>query len=154
MIIRIQKLVSVNAEDQGMEYPMICWNFGRPGPDGKTEDKTKNGMMGVIVHEVGHNFFPMIVNSDERQWTWMDEGLNSFMEYMALMEWDPNFPADRGPAKNIIPYMSGDQKGLEPIMTNSESYSSIWQQCLWKTSSRIKYSSRNHNGTRIIRLCL
>ncbi|HOD10758.1 MAG TPA: M1 family aminopeptidase, partial [Flavobacterium sp.] len=65
--------------------------------------------------------FPMIVNSDERQWTWMDEGLNSFMEYMALMEWDEKFPAQRGPAKNIIPYMSGDQKGLEPIMTNSES---------------------------------
>ena len=115
------KAISINAEDQGMEYPMICWNFGRPGPDGVTPERTKNGMISVIVHEVGHNFFPMIVNSDERQWTWMDEGLNSFMEYMALMEWDPNFPADRGPAKNIVPYMSGDQKGLEPIMSNSES---------------------------------
>ena len=104
-----------------MEYPMICWNFGRPGPDGVTPERTRTGMISVIVHEVGHNFFPMIVNSDERQWTWMDEGLNSFMEYMALMEWDPNFPADRGPAKNIVPYMSGDQKGLEPIMSNSES---------------------------------
>jgi aminopeptidase N len=78
-------------------------------------------MISVITHEVGHNFFPMIVNSDERQWTWMDEGLNSFMEYMALIEWDKDFPADRGPAKKIVPYMSGDQKGLEPIMTNSES---------------------------------
>jgi Peptidase family M1 domain len=115
------KAISINAEDQGMEYPMICWNFGRPGPDGVTPERIKNGMISVIVHEVGHNFFPMIVNSDERQWTWMDEGLNSFMEYMALMEWDPNFPADRGPAKNIVPYMSGDQKGLEPIMSNSES---------------------------------
>ena len=116
------KAISINAEDQGMEYPMICWNFGRPDPaTGKYSDRVKNGMISVIVHEVGHNYFPMIVNSDERQWTWMDEGLNSFMEYMALMEWDPNFPADRGPAKNIIPYMSGDQKGLEPIMSNSES---------------------------------
>ena len=115
------KAISINAEDQGMEYPMICWNFGRPGPDGITPERTKNGMISVIVHEVGHNFFPMIVNSDERQWTWMDEGLNSFLEYVALMEWDPNFPADRGPAKNIVPYMSGDQKGLEPIMSNSES---------------------------------
>ena len=116
------KAISINAEDQGMEYPMICWNFGRPDPaTGKYSDRTKNGMISVIVHEVGHNYFPMIVNSDERQWTWMDEGLNSFMEYMALMEFDPNFPADRGPAKNIIPYMSGDQKGLEPIMSNSES---------------------------------
>lgn len=115
------KAVSVHAQDQGMEYPMICWNWGRPDADGKYTDRVKNGMTSVIVHEVGHNFFPMIVNSDERQWTWMDEGLNSFMEYMALIEWDPNFPADRGPAKNIVPYMSGDQKGLEPIMTNSES---------------------------------
>ena len=115
------KAVSVHAQDQGMEYPMICWNWGRPEKDGTYSDRVKNGMMSVIVHEVGHNFFPMIVNSDERQWTWMDEGLNSFLEYLALIEWDPNFPADRGPAKNIVPYMSGDQKGLEPIMTNSES---------------------------------
>lgn len=115
------KAVSVHAQDQGMEYPMICWNWGRPEKDGTYSDRVKNGMTSVIVHEVGHNFFPMIVNSDERQWTWMDEGLNSFLEYLALIEWDPNFPADRGPAKNIVPYMSGDQKGLEPIMTNSES---------------------------------
>jgi hypothetical protein len=115
------KAISINAEDQGMEYPMICWNWGRPDADGKYSDRVKHGMMSVIVHEVGHNYFPMIVNSDERQWTWMDEGLNSFMEYMALMEWDPKFPADRGPAKNIVPYMSGDQRGLEPIMSNSES---------------------------------
>jgi len=75
----------------------------------------------VICHEIGHNYFPMIVNSDERQWTWMDEGLNSFLEYLAEKSFDPNFPLRRGPAKNIVPYMSGDQKGLEPIMTNSES---------------------------------
>jgi hypothetical protein len=115
------KAVSVSAEDQGMEYPMICWNFGRPDAKGVTSEQTKNGMMGVVIHEVGHNFFPMIVNSDERQWTWMDEGLNSFMEYMAEQELGTNFPSRRGPAKNIVPYMSGDQKFLEPIMSNSES---------------------------------
>ena len=115
------KAISVNAKDQGMEYPMICWNFGRPDDEGKYTDQTKYGMLGVICHEVGHNYFPMIVNSDERQWTWMDEGLNSFMEYLAEMTFDPKFPSRRGPAKNIIPYMSGDQKGLEPIMSNSES---------------------------------
>ncbi|MEO8516273.1 MAG: M1 family metallopeptidase [Flavobacterium sp.] len=114
------KAVSVNAQDQGMEYPMICWNFGRPDADGKYTDRVKYGMLGVIIHEVGHNFFPMIVNSDERQWTWMDEGLNTFMEYLAEISWDPNFPVDRGPAKSIVPYMSGDQAGLEPIMSNSE----------------------------------
>ncbi|WP_348822712.1 M1 family metallopeptidase [Flavobacterium aestuarii] len=115
------KAVSVSAEDQGMEYPMICWNYGRPDENGVTSEQIKNGMMGVIIHEVGHNFFPMIVNSDERQWTWMDEGLNSFMEYMAEQELGTNFPSRRGPAKNIVPYMSGDQKFLEPIMSNSES---------------------------------
>jgi hypothetical protein len=115
------KAVSVSAEDQGMEYPMICWNFGRPDENGVTSEQVKNGMIGVVVHEVGHNFFPMIVNSDERQWTWMDEGLNSFMEYMAEQELGTNFPSRRGPAKNIVPYMSGDQKFLEPIMSNSES---------------------------------
>ena len=115
------KAISINAKDQGMEYPMICWNFGRPDEEGKYTDQTKYGMLGVICHEVGHNYFPMIVNSDERQWTWMDEGLNSFMEYLAEMTFDPKFPSRRGPAKNIIPYMSGDQKGLEPIMSNSES---------------------------------
>ena len=115
------KAISVSAKDQGMEYPMICWNYGRPDKDGKYTDQIKYGMLGVICHEVGHNFFPMIVNSDERQWTWMDEGLNSFMEFLAEQTFDPNFPLRRGPAKNIVPYMSGDQKGLEPIMTNSES---------------------------------
>ncbi|KRB56313.1 M1 family metallopeptidase [Flavobacterium sp. Root186] len=114
------KAVSVSAEDQGMEYPMICWNFGRPDENGVTTKEVKNGMIGVIIHEVGHTFFPMIVNSDERQWTWMDEGLNSFLEYLAEQELDPAFPSRRGPAKNIVPYMSGDQKFLEPIMSNSE----------------------------------
>jgi Peptidase family M1 domain len=115
------KAVSVSAEDQGMEYPMICWNYGRPDEKGVTPEKTKNGMIGVVTHEVGHNFFPMIVNSDERQWTWMDEGLNSFMQFLAEQQLDSKFPSNRGPVYKIVPYMSGDQKLLEPIMTNSES---------------------------------
>jgi hypothetical protein len=114
------KAVSVSAEDQGMEYPMICWNYGRPDENGVLSERIKNGMIGVTIHEVGHNFFPMIVNSDERQWSWMDEGLNTFMQYMAEQEMGTNFPSSRGPASKIIPYMSGDQKFLEPIMSNSE----------------------------------
>lgn len=114
------KAVSVNAQDQGMEYPMICWNYGRPKEDGTYTDQVKYGMLGVIIHEVGHNFFPMIVNSDERQWTWMDEGLNTFMEFLAESTFDPNFPLRRGPAKSIVPYMKGDQSKIDPIMTNSE----------------------------------
>ncbi len=114
------KAISVSAEDQGMEYPMICWNYGRPDENGKISDRVKYGMLGVIIHEVGHNYFPMIVNSDERQWTWMDEGLNTFLEYLTEQEFDKNFPADRGPAKSIVPYMKGNQQFLEPIMSHGD----------------------------------
>ena len=123
------KAISVHAKNQGMEYPMICWNYGRPNPDGTYSDRVKFGMMSVIIHEVGHNFFPMIVNSDERQWTWMDEGLNTFVQYVAEQdfgEWYPDaiaplkkYPSRRGPADKIVPYMSGNQKFLSPIMTQS-----------------------------------
>ena len=114
------KAISISAEDQGMEYPMICWNYGRPDEKGFISDRIKYGMIGVIIHEVGHNFFPMIVNSDERQWTWMDEGLNTFLEYLTEKEFMADYPSSRGPAHKIVPYMSGDQNFLEPIMTNSE----------------------------------
>jgi hypothetical protein len=114
------KAVSISAEGQGMEYPMICWNYGRPDENGFVSEKLKYGMMSVIIHEVGHNFFPMIVNSDERQWTWMDEGLNTFLQYITEQEFIEGYPSSRGPAAKIVPYMSGDQKFLEPIMSNSE----------------------------------
>lgn len=115
------KAISISAEDQGMEYPMICWNYGRPDEKGFVSDRIRYGMTSVIIHEVGHNFFPMIVNSDERQWTWMDEGLNTFLQYLTEKEYKADYPSQRGPAAKIVPYMSGDQKFLEPIMTNSES---------------------------------
>lgn len=121
------KAISVSAKNQGMEYPMICWNHGRPNKDGTISDRTKYGMISVIIHEVGHNYFPMIVNSDERQWTWMDEGLNTFTQYVAEQDFGeeypeaiaPNkkYPSRRGPAKNIVDYMAGDQSQLTPIMT-------------------------------------
>lgn len=127
------KAISVHSKRQGMEYPMICWNYGRPDEDGKYSDGVKFGMMSVIIHEVGHNFFPMIVNSDERQWAWMDEGINTFMQYLAEQEFgqkhpealvgERNFdkyPSRRGPAANIVPYMSGDQNFITPIMANPE----------------------------------
>ncbi|QES90975.1 M1 family peptidase [Rhizosphaericola mali] len=104
----------------GMEYPMICFNYGRTEKDGSYSEATKNGMLGVVIHEVGHNFFPMIVNSDERQWTWMDEGLNSFVEYLTEELYDNKFPTRKGGAYNIIDYMSLPKDQLEPIMTNSE----------------------------------
>ncbi|WP_432708832.1 M1 family metallopeptidase [Pedobacter sp.] len=104
----------------GMEYPMICFNYGRTEKDGTYSESTKNGMIGVIIHEVGHNFFPMIVNSDERQWTWMDEGLNSFLEYLTEELWDNKFPTKKGPAYTIIDYMKLPKDQLEPVMTNSE----------------------------------
>ncbi len=113
------KAISVHAEDQGMEYPMICFNFGRPNPDGTYTDRTKKRMIGVITHEVGHNFFPMIVNSDERQWTWMDEGLTSFVEILAELKYDPELFAIN-PAQGITRYMGGDQSNLSPIMSQGD----------------------------------
>ncbi len=112
----------------GMEYPMICFNFGRTEKDASGNysanstysEGTKNGMLGVVIHEVGHNFFPMIINSDERQWTWMDEGLNSFVEYLTEELWDNKFPVGKGPAYKIVDYMKLPKDVLEPIMTNSE----------------------------------
>ncbi len=104
----------------GMEYPMICFNFGRCEKDGTYSEGTKNGMLGVVIHEVGHNFFPMIINSDERQWTWMDEGLNSFCEYLTEELFDNKYPVSRGPAYKIVDYMKLPKDQLEPIMTNSE----------------------------------
>ena len=116
--------ISVHANQIGMEYPMICFNGGRPNEDGTYSEQTKYGMWGVIIHEVGHNFFPMIINSDERQWSWMDEGLNTFVQYLTEQEWERGYPSRRGPAYMITDYMRGDKKFISPIMTNSES---IWQ---------------------------
>ncbi len=115
---------SINAKSIGMEYPMICFNFGRPEADGTYSQRTKYGMIGVIIHEVGHNYFPMIVNSDERQWTWMDEGLNTFLQYLSEQHWERDYPSRRGQAEKIVDYMKGDKSKISPIMTNSES---IWQ---------------------------
>ena len=113
--------ISVHTKEIGMEYPMICFNGGRPETDGTYTERTKYGMISVIIHEVGHNYFPMIVNSDERQWTWMDEGLNSFLQYLAEKEFDRDYPSRRGPAMNIVDYMKGDKANIAPIMVNSES---------------------------------
>lgn len=113
--------ISVHSKSIGMEYPMICFNGGRPNEDGTYSKRTKYAMIGVIIHEVGHNFFPMIINSDERQWTWMDEGLNTFTQYLCEQEWERDYPSRRGPAHKIVDYMKGDKSNITPIMTNSES---------------------------------
>ncbi|PCE63449.1 M1 family metallopeptidase [Sediminicola luteus] len=124
------KAISVHAKNQGMEYPMICWNYGRPNEKGEYSDRTKFGMISVIIHEVGHNFFPMIVNSDERQWGWMDEGLDTFMQYLTEQDFGKTYPESitglekypsrRGEPAKIVPYMAGDQSYLAPIMSNPE----------------------------------
>ncbi|MFK8274019.1 M1 family metallopeptidase [Capnocytophaga canimorsus] len=123
------KAVAVNAEDQGMEYPMISWNHGR-SPNGTFSDEVKFGMMSVIIHEVGHNFFPMIVNSDERQWAWMDEGINTFLQFLTEQSYGKTypkdiypyekFPSERGFPHQIIPYMSANSSEIAPIMSNPE----------------------------------
>jgi len=124
------KAVSVHAKNQGMEYPMICWNYGRPDEYGNYSERTKFGMISVIIHEVGHNYFPMIVNSDERQWGWMDEGLDTFVQYLTEQDFGINYPESitsldkypsrRGDPEKIVPYMAGDQDFISPIMSNPE----------------------------------
>jgi aminopeptidase N len=116
--------LSVNGPVGGMEYPMITFNGPRPEKDPATgaltySDRTKAGLIGVIIHEIGHIYFPMVINSDERQWTWMDEGLNTFLQYLAEQEWEPNFPSRRGDPRDIIEYMRATQQ--TPIMTQSDS---------------------------------
>jgi hypothetical protein len=103
----------------GMEYPMICFNGPRPNPDGTYSSQAKYGLISVVIHEVGHNYFPMVVNSDERQWTWMDEGLNTFLQYLSEQEWEKNYPSWRGEPKYIGEYMLSENQ--VPIMTNSDS---------------------------------
>jgi hypothetical protein len=110
---------SINGPVGGMEYPMICFNGPRPEDDGTYSDRTKYGLISVVIHEVGHNWFPMIVNSDERQWTWMDEGLNTFVQGLAEAEWEDGYPSSRGEPRKITGYMASEAQ--VPIMTNSES---------------------------------
>jgi len=111
---------SVHTASIGMEYPMICFNFGRPAKDGTISDRTKWGMIGVVIHEVGHNFFPMIINNDERESTWMDEGINSFVQYLTERERYPQKPKGRGYAPNLVPYMKSDPTTMRPLMTGGE----------------------------------
>lgn len=120
--------ISVNGPVGGMEYPMICFNGPRPTKDKKTGEltyssRTKYGLISVVIHEVGHNYFPMIVNSDERQWTWMDEGLNSFLQYLAEQAWEEHYPQSRGEPRAIVDYMKSANQ--VPIMTNSESIAAL-----------------------------
>jgi hypothetical protein len=112
------KAISVlSGRGGGMEYPMVSFNGGKPETDGTYSERLKYSLIGVIIHEVGHNFFPMIVNSDERQWAWMDEGLNTFVEYLSEQEWEREFAVREGPAYTIADYMKGDKKYISPIMT-------------------------------------
>jgi hypothetical protein len=111
---------SVHSASIGMEYPMICFNFGRPKKDGTYDDQLLQRMLGVVIHEVGHNFFPMIINNDERQTTWMDEGINSFVEFLTETERYPRLDWKRAKAASLVPYMKGDKTTQRPLMTNSE----------------------------------
>ncbi|MEZ6006103.1 MAG: M1 family metallopeptidase [Planctomycetota bacterium] len=110
--------ISVNGPVGGMEYPMICFNGPRPEEDGTYSKRTKYGLISVVIHEVGHNWFPMVVNSDERQWTWMDEGLNTYCQFVAEQAWEKDYPSWRGEARRIVDYMKSENQ--RPIMTGSE----------------------------------
>ena len=120
-----------------MEYPMMAFNGGRPNEDGTYSKGTKYGMIGVIIHEVGHNYFPMIINSDERQWTWMDEGLNTFIQFLTEQQWERDYPSGRGPAFKIVDYMKADPEQLEPIMSNSENIKQLGSNAYAKTATAL-----------------
>ncbi|MGO1328794.1 MAG: M1 family metallopeptidase [Idiomarina loihiensis] len=116
--------ISVNGPVGGMEYPMITFNGPRPYVDEDSGEKyyskrTKYGLISVIIHEIGHIYFPMIVNTDERQWTWMDEGINTYLQFLAEQKWEKDYPSWRGEPRNITSYMASSNQ--MPIMTNSES---------------------------------
>jgi hypothetical protein len=119
----------------GMEYPMIAMNYGRAEKDGTYSEATKYGAIGVIIHEVGHNFFPMIINSDERQYWWMDEGLNTFVQFLTEQEFDNNYPSRRGPAHLIADYMKLPKDMLEPIMTKGDNVVSVGSNAYAKAAT-------------------
>lgn len=127
--------ISVNGPVKGMEYPMICFNGPRPEKDGTYSARTKYGLISVVIHEVGHNWFPMIINSDERQWTWMDEGLNTFMQTRAEQEWEEKYPSRRGVPHKITSYMTS--RDQVPIMTNSESIHQFSNNAYAKTATAL-----------------
>jgi hypothetical protein len=112
--------ISVHMANQGMEYPMICFNGERPDKKGNYSRQTLIGLISVVVHEVGHNYFPMIVNSDERQWSWMDEGLNTFLEKETIQQRYPELNYAWGTPKSVVPFMKGDKSQMRPIMTSSD----------------------------------
>ena len=131
------KAVSVDGQ-MGMEYPQMAFNPGRPDlADGGYSDRMKYRMIKVTIHEVGHNFFPMIINSDERQWTWMDEGLNSYLEMLAELEYDKDFPMRRGLPKNIVNYMNGDQSQIAPIMSKGDNVYSFGNNAYGKPATAL-----------------
>lgn len=129
--------ISVNAASIGMEYPMICFNYGRSEPDGTYTERMKYGVISVIIHEVGHNWFPMIVNSDERQWTWMDEGLNTYLQYLTEQEFQRDYPSRRGEPRKIVSYMKGEKDNISPIMTNSESVHQLGNNAYGKPATAL-----------------
>ena len=138
--------ISVNTANIGMEYPMICFNGGRAKKDGTVDPNTKFSSIAVIIHEVGHNFFPMIINNDERQWTWMDEGVNSFLQYRTEVERYDNFPHWWGTGKTIAPFMKGDKSIQRPVMTNSENIVAFGAEQYAKVATSLSILRENIMG--------
>ena len=118
--------LSVNGPAGGMEYPMITFNGPRPEEDDTYPERSKYRLIGVVIHEVGHNWFPTIINSDERQWTWMDEGLNTFVQSIAGAEWSRTYPPRQGREHRAV----HDQRKTSSHHDELRIHSSVWKQCL------------------------
>jgi hypothetical protein len=145
---------SIHARDMGMEYPMISFNRGRPDADGTYSERTKYAMISTIIHEIGHNYFPMIVNSDERQWSWMDEGITTFIQYLTEQAFERNYPSRRGPAHKIVSHMSTPQHELTPIMTNSESLKHFYETSYDKPAAALNILRETIMGRELFDMAL
>ena len=140
--------ISVHTASIGMEYPMICFNYGRPNKDGSYTALTRRNMIGVIVHEVGHNFFPMIVNSDERQTTWMDEGIDSFVQLLTEQERYPDidWSTARGTPAGLAPYLKGEKNKMRPLMVNGDQVIEHGNEQYSKAATGLNILARNGDG--------
>lgn len=108
--------INVGGPVGGMEFPGITFDWWKAG--GK-------GLFALLSHEIGHNWYPMIVGSDERRHAWMDEGFNTFIDIYAQQQFNHGeyapkrdgeyAPHGGNPAEEIVPFIT--RPGIDPIVS-------------------------------------
>jgi len=100
---------NINGPEGGMEYPGIVFCGART---------SSRGLFGVTDHEIGHNWFPMVVNSDERRYMWQDEGFNTFINmYSRANFYDKEVNIKRAVMQTMA---MSDVPNNQPIMTSPD----------------------------------